>query len=152
MSEALAEAAAMDSGADDGPVVVTDAADNVGGGTPGDTPAVLRDLLAHEHLLAPEQIAMLHIPDPEAVAAVLDQVAANSRSDDASGDSVLSPIQVGGKIDPMWGGPVTIQGAALLALADGPIKNCAPGGAFGAVLPPCCEWCQWPQPSICVDV
>ena len=143
MADALAQAAALG----DGPVVITDAADNVGGGTPGDTPDVLRQLLTHARVLAPNQLAMLHIPDPEAVAAVLaqQQAAATTSRSSSSGYASSTPVKylkVGGKTDPLWGRPVTIENATLLAVAKGPIRNCAPGGGAYSCCPNCICSCS----------
>ena len=57
-----------------GPVVITDAADNVGGGTPGDTPAVLRELLANQGILDDGiGLILVHYPDPTAIQQVRDR-------------------------------------------------------------------------------
>ena len=117
--EALAMAAAVQGS----PVVLTDAADNVGGGAPGDTPGVIVDLLKHKGLLADDELAFLHVPDPDAIS-LLGGV--------ATGADVVVPVA--GKTDPMWGPPVEVVGK-LVARADGPIENCAPGGAFGGTGP-----------------
>jgi microcystin degradation protein MlrC len=135
MREALAQAAearaAASGSADRTPVVITDAADNVGGGTPGDTPAVLKELLAHRSLLTAgrddddDGLALLHVPDPDAIATL-----------HASGATAGSQItvEVGGKVDPIWGEPVAVTGV-LQEWGQGPIENCAPGGAFGGTGP-----------------
>eukprot|EP01045_Picozoa_sp_COSAG04_P041532 COSAG04_NODE_12672_length_640_cov_1.334566_1_plen_98_part_01 len=39
-------------------------------------------------------------------------------------------VAVGGKVDTSFGDPVEVEGT-VLARVDGPIENCAPGGAFG---------------------
>ena len=122
MQEAMRQAAAVETGRA-GPVVITDAADNVGGGTPGDTPGVLRELLTHRELFAPTELALLHIPDPSAVALL---------SDVAIGATTAVPV--GGKLDTSFGEPVHVEGT-LLARVEGPIENCAPGGAFGGTGP-----------------
>lgn len=122
MQDAMRQAAMIENGVA-GPVVITDAADNVGGGTPGDTPAVLRELLTHRELFAPTELVFIHIPDPSAVAE-LSEVAIGA----------TTAVSVGGKLDTSFGKPVRVQGQ-LLARVDGPIENCAPGGAFGGTGP-----------------
>ena len=129
LAAALAAAAAIDGrtagpGGGGGPVVITDAADNVGGGAPGDTPGLLRELLANAAVLGkPGQTALLHFPDPAACRAAV-----------AAGVGASVELEVGGKLDPQWGRPVSVAGT-VLAVADGPIENCAPGGAFGGTGP-----------------
>jgi len=122
MRDAMVQAAAIETGAA-GPVVITDAADNVGGGTPGDTPGVLRELLMHRELLGPDGLAFLHVPDPSAIETI---------SDAEVGEVVT--VAVGGKVDTSFGDPVEVEGT-VLARVDGPIENCAPGGAFGGTGP-----------------
>jgi microcystin degradation protein MlrC len=122
MRDAMVQAAAIETGAA-GPVVITDAADNVGGGTPGDTPGVLRELLVHRDLFGLDDLAFLHVPDPSAIAAIGDAVV---------GSTVT--VAVGGKLDTSFGDPVEVEGT-VLARVDGPIENCAPGGAFGGTGP-----------------
>jgi microcystin degradation protein MlrC len=105
-------------------VVITDAADNVGGGTPGDTPTLLRGLLAHRKSLAPG-LVLVHMPDA-AVMSLLEGV--------NIGD-VVANIKIGGRIDTQWGPPVVLESATLVTKTDGPIRNCAIDGEFGGTGP-----------------
>ena len=87
-----AEAVARAIAAPRGPVVLVDAADNVGGGAAGDGTAILAELIRQN-----AQDAVVVIADPEAVA----------RARDASG---LFDGPVGGKIDDQHGPPVRVVG------------------------------------------
>ena len=97
------------------PVVITDSADNVGGGSSGDTPALLRSLLDLRHEV--DGLILAHIVDPEAVAIVK---AANI-SDEVS-------LKVGGKCNPEFGGPVLVKGK-VICVTEGPITD---DGKFGS--------------------
>lgn len=88
--------------APEGPVILVDVADNIGGGTPGDGTVVLGELL-QQHA----QGAVVTIADPESVAAAIE---AGVRSE--------FRIQVGGKCDPFHGDPVPVCGIVRL-ISDG---------------------------------
>jgi microcystin degradation protein MlrC len=97
-AEAVAEAIAYP----EGPVVLVDVGDNIGGGTPGDGTVLLAELLrqrAHE--------AAMVVNDPAAAAAAF-----------AVGVGGTLETAVGGKTDRLHGAPVTIRGTVRL-LCDG---------------------------------
>jgi len=96
------------------PVVVTDSADNVGGGAPGDTTAILEALL--EVRTGIDGLALLHIPDPEAISVV---------KASSVGETVC--LEVGGKRDSRFGQPVSVTGQ-ILCVTEGPITD---DGRFG---------------------
>ena len=96
------------------PVVITDSADNVGGGTSGDTTTLLQGLLAARQ--AVDGLILTHLPDAAAVAELTDA---------SPGETVT--VAVGGKCDTQFGAPVVVTGE-LLCVAGGPITN---DGKFG---------------------
>jgi microcystin degradation protein MlrC len=77
-----------------GPVVLIDVADNIGGGSPGDGTAVLRELLAQQ-----ARRAVVTLADPEAVAQACQ-----------AGLGTQLTLKVGGKTDNWHGQPVDVQG------------------------------------------
>ncbi|MFC1677565.1 M81 family metallopeptidase [Planctomycetota bacterium] len=97
------------------PVVVTDSADNVGGGASGDTTAILEALLEARSDI--DGLALLHIPDPEAVSIVK-----------ASNVGETVSLEIGGKCDNRFGQPVPITGQ-ILCVTQGPITD---DGKFGS--------------------
>ena len=96
--EAVAEAIAYP----DGPVILVDVGDNIGGGTPGDGTVLLTELLRQK-----ATGAVMIIADPEAVRACF-----------AAGVNGIVETTVGGKTDNLHGGPVPIRGRVRL-LSDG---------------------------------
>ena len=90
----------------DGPSVIVDAADNVGGGAAGDGTAVLDALLR----LGAEG-AVVVMADPEAV-----------RAAEAAGEGGAFEGPVGGKTDDAHGPPVTVRGRVGL-LTDGRYRH-----------------------------
>ncbi|MDR7534211.1 MAG: M81 family metallopeptidase [Armatimonadota bacterium] len=84
----------------DGPVVLVDSADNVGGGAPGDGTVVLDALLR-----AGARGAVVAIADPEVVAAAR-----------AAGEGAWLDAEVGGKTDARHGAPVPVR-ARVVRLA-----------------------------------
>lgn len=93
----------------DGPVVLVDVGDNVGGGTPGDGTTLLAELLEQG-----AQDAVVMINDPRAVA---EAIAVGVRGE-------LS-LEVGGKTDSHHGAPVRVKGRVRL-ISDGIYVNCGP--------------------------
>lgn len=88
------------------PVVLADAADNVGGGSAGDGTVVLDALLR-----SGAEGAVIVIADPEAVAAA-----------DATGIDGAFEGLVGGKVDRLHGAPVRLEGRVRL-LTDGRYRH-----------------------------
>jgi microcystin degradation protein MlrC len=88
--------------APEGPVILVDVADNIGGGTPGDGTVLLGELL-RQHA----QGAVVTIADPESVAAAI-----------AAGVKGEFQIQAGGKCDSFHGEPVPVRGVVRL-ISDG---------------------------------
>jgi microcystin degradation protein MlrC len=86
----------------DGPVILVDVGDNIGGGTPGDGTVLLAELLAQG---ADE--ATVVVADPAAVATAF-----------AAGVGGVVQAAVGGKTDRLHGEPVSIAGRVRL-LCDG---------------------------------
>jgi microcystin degradation protein MlrC len=97
-AEAVAEAIAFP----DGPVMLVDVGDNIGGGTPGDGTVLLRELIAQK-----AQDATIVIADPEAVEAAF-----------AAGVGETMRAAVGGKTDRLHGDRVPVEGRVRL-LCDG---------------------------------
>ena len=91
------------------PIIITDSADTVGGGAPGDTPTLLRALLDHREKV--DGLILAHVPDPEAVRQVL-----------SAGQGNTLTLEVGGKRDPRYGQPVTVTGR-ILRITDGVIAD-----------------------------
>jgi microcystin degradation protein MlrC len=77
----------------DGPVILVDSADNVGGGAPGDGTVVLDALLR-----AGARGAVVAVADPQAVAAAR-----------AAGEGARLEVEVGGKTDDRHGAPVRLR-------------------------------------------
>jgi microcystin degradation protein MlrC len=84
------------------PVILVDAADNIGGGTPGDGTALLAELLRQD-----AHGAVVTIADAEAVRSCL-----------AAGVGAAVRLSVGGKYDRNHGYPVDVEGYVRL-LSDG---------------------------------
>ena len=81
----------------EGPVVLADVSDNVGGGTPGDGTAILAALLE-----AGAEDAVVVLCDPEAVRAC--------QTADSAGAGRTVELEVGGKWDDQHGSPVAVRG------------------------------------------
>jgi len=92
--------------AQEGPVVLVDVADNVGGGSPGDGTVLLRELLRQG-----AKGAVVVIADPEA-----------ARMAAAAGIGKIVQAKVGGKTDRLHGDPVPIEGKVKL-LCDGLFRH-----------------------------
>jgi microcystin degradation protein MlrC len=88
--------------APEGPVVLVDVGDNIGGGTPGDGTVLLAELLRQK-----AKGAVIVIADPEAVQAA-----------DRAGVSSDVNIRVGGKTDRRHGEPCPVHGR-VVSLSDG---------------------------------
>lgn len=86
----------------DGPVILVDVGDNIGGGTPGDGTVLLTELLRQG-----ATGAVMIIADPDAVRAAF-----------AAGVNGIVETAVGGKVDRLHGDPVSIKGRVKL-LSDG---------------------------------
>jgi microcystin degradation protein MlrC len=86
----------------EGPVILVDVGDNIGGGTPGDGTVMLTELLRQK-----ATGAVMVIADPEAVKACF-----------AAGVNGIVETTVGGKTDNLHGSPVPIKGRVRL-LSDG---------------------------------
>ena len=87
---AVAEALAQP----EGPIILVDSADNIGGGTPGDGTDVLQAMLAHD-----VENGTIVLADPEAVNACW-----------AVGEDAEITIAVGGKADNWHGKPISVEG------------------------------------------
>jgi microcystin degradation protein MlrC len=90
----------------EGPVVLVDVGDNIGGGTPGDGTVLLRELL-DENSAYPQGEATIVVADPEAVRVAF-----------AAGVDGSFRATVGGKTDRLHGEPVQVDGRVRL-LCDG---------------------------------
>ncbi len=86
----------------EGPVILVDVGDNIGGGTPGDGTVLLTELLEQK-----ATGAVMVIADPDAVQACF-----------AAGVNGIVKTTVGGKTDNLHGAPVPIEGRVRL-LSDG---------------------------------
>jgi len=102
------------------PVVITDSADTVGGGAPGDNTALLETVLEHRALVDGPILA--HLPDAPAIA----QLAAAKVGDTVS-------LKVGGKRDTRFCRPLPITGQ-VTSVTQGPIAD-----DFGAGTTPTTE-------------
>lgn len=91
------------------PVIITDSADTVGGGAPGDNTVLLEALL--ELRTGMGGLVLAHLPDPEAVSEVKRH---------AIGDHVT--LQVGGKRDVRYCKPLTVSGT-VQCITEGPIAD-----------------------------
>lgn len=110
-SDAVAQAAQID----DGPVILVDSADNIGGGTPGDGTNALAAMLDHD-----VQEGAIVLADAEAVAICR-----------AAGKGATVTLQVGAKADSWHGEPVCVTGR-VQALSDGVFKPELPDNHFAA--------------------
>ena len=97
--EAVARALALDGR----PVVLADIADNPGGGAPGDTTEILRELLR----VGARHATVACLWDPAAVRACV-----------AAGVGATLTLEVGGRVDPAHGAPVAVTGR-VRTLSDG---------------------------------
>ena len=109
----VAEAVACGRQVEGGPVLLVDTADCAGGGAPGDSVALLRELLA------------LGVDEP-AFLMVVDAAAAQACGRAGIGQTVS--LQVGYSLDPTWGQPVPVSGV-VRRLSDGSFLY--DGGLFG---------------------
>lgn len=99
---APAEAVAHAIAATEGPVILVDVGDNIGGGTPGDGTVLLAELLRQGAIGA-----VMLIADPEAVEAAA-----------RASVSAEVELQVGGKTDRRHGDPCPVRGR-VVSLGDG---------------------------------
>jgi len=97
------------------PIVITDAADTVGAGAPGDTTTLLDALLTQREMV--EGLVLLHLPDPQAIEGITP----------ADVGSTVA-LDVGGKRDIRFSRPLTVSGE-VLCVTDGIIEDV---GGFGA--------------------
>ena len=79
------------------PVIITDPADNTGGGAPGDTTTMLGTLIDHRHEV--NGLILSHLPD---------ELAIEQLADARPGDHVK--VQIGGKRDTIFSNPLSIEG------------------------------------------
>ncbi len=96
------------------PIIITDSADTVGAGAPGDTTELLGELLAQRETV--DGLILFHLPDEEAVKKI---------TPDDVGSTVT--LEVGGKRDNRFSRPLTVTGK-VLAVTDGIIEDV---GKFG---------------------
>jgi len=96
------------------PVVITDSADNVGGGAPGDTTTMLQALIEMRDQV--DGLILAHLPDAEAVA----QTA-------SSGVGAIVNVHVGAKLDTAFSKPLPVTGR-VECVTGGQITN---DGRFG---------------------
>ena len=96
----------------DGYVVVNEASDNPGGGAPGDSTHLLREMLKRNQ----KGYVMGPVTDPETVSFIH----ANHRV----GDRIT--IAVGGKTDPRAGEPMLLEDAEIVNLCNGKLISAAP--------------------------
>ncbi len=111
------------------PVVITDSADTVGGGAPGDNTALLEGVLKHRSVI--DGLILAHLPDAPAIDAL--------RSAKV-GDTVS--VEVGGKRDTRFCKPLAITGR-IACTTQGPIDD-----DFGAATTPTLET----GPIVCVAI
>jgi len=109
------EAVRAAAGAPGHPIVITDAADTVGGGAPGDTTTLLNALLAQRKTV--DGLILLHLPDPQAIEGITPADVGR-----------MVTLDVGGKRDTRFSRPVTVAGE-VLCVTDGIIEDV---GGFGA--------------------
>ncbi len=110
-SEAVAQAAQIENG----PVILVDSADNIGGGTPGDGTDALAAMLAQN-----TQDAVITLADAEAAAVCC-----------KAGKGATVTLDLGGKADNWHGEPVRVTGY-VQALSDGVFKPELPDNHFAA--------------------
>ena len=91
----VTEAVARGRKVEGGPVLLVDTADCAGGGAPGDSVALLRELLA----LGVDEATFLMVVDPAAAQACA-----------RAGIGQTVSLQVGYSLDPTWGQPVSVSG------------------------------------------
>ena len=103
--EAVRQAAA----AEGCPVIITDSADTVGGGAPGDNTVLLEALLELRHEV--DGLILMHLPDPEAVSLLQTHQVGEMVS-----------LQVGGHRDTLYSEPVAVTGE-VLCITQGPISD-----------------------------
>ena len=113
--ELVSVAEAVDRGRQlpDGPVLLVDTADCVGGGAPGDSVAVLGQLLS----LGVAEPTLLMVVDPDA-----------AEKCHGAGVNHQVSLLLGHKVDPSWGRPLQVSGT-VCHLFDGEFTYT--GGAFG---------------------
>ncbi|MDP2984500.1 MAG: M81 family metallopeptidase [Candidatus Latescibacter sp.] len=99
------------------PVAIADSGDNIGGGTPGDGTALLREILRQG-----VDSAFVPLWDPEA-----------ARHAAEAGVGATVTLEVGGKSDPLYGPPVRITGK-VRTVTDGVYLNRAWGGYSAGVV------------------
>ena len=109
----VAEAVARGRQVEGGPVLLVDTADCAGGGAPGDSVALLRELLA----LGVDEPVFLMVVDADAAQACA-----------RAGIGQTVSLQVGYSLDPTWGQPVSVSGV-VRRLGDGSFLY--DGGLFG---------------------
>jgi microcystin degradation protein MlrC len=97
-----AEAVRLAVASDKRPVVIVEMGDNIGGGSPGDSTAILEEIVRQR---APEAISVMFDPDAAAACA-------------GAGIGAEVTLEVGGKTDQLHGKPVRVQGR-VRALTDG---------------------------------
>ncbi len=97
----------------DGPVLLIETADCVGGGAAGDSVATLRALLQTD----PPAQSLAMVVDPEAAAACR-----------AAGVNSALTLKLGHKVDPRWGQPIEVTGRVAM-LTDG--RFVYSGGIWG---------------------
>jgi len=108
-SEAIDRAEAL---IKDGYVVINEASDNPGGGTPGDGTHLLREMLRRNgkgYIMGP-------LTDPEAAEYI--------HKNHKVGDKIS--IKIGGKVDPINGEPIQLEDAEILNLSNGKLISAAP--------------------------
>lgn len=103
VDEALDEAESAIGSGSRGPVIIADAADNPGGGAPGDSTFLLQAVL--DRRLHDVGVAM--ICDPQAVSIAM-----------SAGIGARLPLRIGGKTGPTSGPPLDVEATVLAARAD----------------------------------
>jgi microcystin degradation protein MlrC len=116
VAEAMGQAAAIEGC----PVVITDSADTVGGGAPGDNSCLLKQAMAHRDKI--DGLIITHLPDAPAIAELADAKV---------GDTVQ--VEVGGKRDTRFCKPLPVT-ATINCITHGPIDD-----DFGAGTTPTTE-------------
>jgi microcystin degradation protein MlrC len=109
--EAAVRAAAAAPGT---PIVITDSADVIGGGAPGDTTELLKALLEYRDRV--DGLILADLPDPEAVQRII-----------AAPSGATVTLDVGGKRDARFSQPLRVTGR-VLSVTDGVIEDV---GRFG---------------------
>jgi len=94
---------------DGAPVVITDSADTVGGGAPGDNTTLLRTAIAHRAIV--DGIILAHLPDEDAISKIQDAQV---------GQQVT--VAVGGKRDHRFCEPLQVT-CEVLCVTEGPIMD-----------------------------